>query len=194
MIAAIDTIAATRQFENSSPNVAAPLGKSTKFPLSVANRLSAAPSRAVLDVAGGQSPQHLVSEFSRAILSGDSNVVLLVGAEAISTIRHLARGEKKPDLSDNPSDPEGAFDDRGYGLEGLVSREQAAHGLTGAPAQYAVLENARRAARRMSRKEYAAAMGRLFAPFTQVAAANPYSARQNAVRRRTLSRLLTETA
>src|SRR6478735_11871384 len=101
--AAIDTIAATRQFENSSARAIAPLGKSTKFPLSVALRLRAAPTRAVLDVAGGQSPQHLVSEFSRAIEARSSDVVLLVGAEAISTIRHFAAAKHKPDFSDDPA-------------------------------------------------------------------------------------------
>jgi acetyl-CoA C-acetyltransferase len=173
VIAAIDTIATTRQFENSTPGAPAPLGKSTKFPLSVAYRLGAAPRRAVLEVGGGQSPQHLVTEFGREIAAGNSGVVLLAGAEAISTIRHLARAECKPDFSD---DPDGVLEDRGFGLEGMTSMEQASHGLTNAPVQYALLENARRAARGDSREKYAESMGALFAPFTKVAAANPYSA------------------
>ena len=113
VIAAIDTVAATRQFENSSARAVAPLGRSTKFPLSVAHRLGAVPKRAVLDVVGGQSPQHLVSEFSRAIEAGLADVVLLAGAEAISTIRHYAGTEHKPDFSD---DPVGSIEDRGFGL------------------------------------------------------------------------------
>jgi acetyl-CoA C-acetyltransferase len=173
VIAAVDTIAATRQFENSSARAVAPLGRSTKFPLSVAHRLGAAPKRAVLDVVGGQSPQRLVSEFSRAIEAGLADVVLLVGAEAISTIRHCAGAEHKPDFSD---DPVGAIEDRGFGLTGLVTPALVAHGI-GAPAtQYALLENARRAAQGRGRAEYAAAMGKLLAPFTEVAARNPFSA------------------
>jgi acetyl-CoA C-acetyltransferase len=176
VVAAIDTIACTRQFENSTPGAPAPLGKSTKYPVSVGNRLGAAPRRAILEVAGGQSPQHLVTEFSREILAGNADVVLLAGAEAMSTIRHLAKSENKPDFSDDPADPDGSYEDRGYGLHGLISMEQAAHGLTNAPAQYALLENARRAARGEGRDKYSAAMGALFAPFTKVAVANPYSA------------------
>jgi acetyl-CoA C-acetyltransferase len=176
VIAAIDTIACTRQFDNSTPGAPAPLGKSTKYPVSVGNRLGAAPRRAVLEVAGGQSPQHLVTELSREILRGKADVVLLAGAEAISTIRHLAKSDNKPDFSDDPADPAGSYEDRGFGLQGLFSMEQAAHGLTTAPAQYALLENARRAARGESRDKYSAAMGALFAPFTKVAAANPFSA------------------
>jgi len=176
VIGAIDTIACTRQFENSTPGAVAPLGRSTRFPLSVANRLGAAPRRAVLEVAGGQSPQHLVTEFSREILAGRADTVLLAGAEAMSTIRHLAKAENKPEFSDDPPDPDGIFEDRGFGLAGLTTLEQAAHGLINAPVQYALLENARRGARGESREAYTAAMGRLFAPFTKIAAANPFSA------------------
>ncbi|MGH3969844.1 MAG: acetyl-CoA acetyltransferase, partial [Mycobacterium sp.] len=147
LIAAIDTIACTRQFEDSTPGAPAPLGKSTKYPVSVGNRLGATPKRAILEVAGGQSPQHLVTEFSREILAGNADVVLLAGAEAMSTIRHLAKSENKPDFSDDPADPAASYEDRGFGLRGLISMEQAAHGLTNAPTQYALLENARRAAR-----------------------------------------------
>ena len=176
VIDAIDTIACTRQFENSTPGAPAPLGKSTKYPLSMANRLGAAPRRAVLEVAGGQSPQHLVTEFSKEILAGRAEAVLIAGAEAMSTIRHLAKVEDKPDFSDDPADPDGAFEDRGFGLFGLATMEQTQHGMTTAPAQYALLENARRAARGDSREKYATAMGALFAPFTKVAAQNPLSA------------------
>ncbi|TAM65211.1 acetyl-CoA acetyltransferase [Mycobacterium sp.] len=176
VIAAIDTIACTRQFEDSTPGAPAPLGKSTKYPVSVGNRLGATPKRAVLEIAGGQSPQHLVTEFAREIVAGNVNVVLLAGAEAISTIRHLAKSENKPDFSDDPSDSDATYEDRGFGLAGLVTMEQVAHGLTTAPAQYALLENARRAVRGETREKYSAAMGALFAPFTKVAATNPFSA------------------
>ena len=173
VITAIDTVATTRQFEDSTPGAPAPLGKSSKYPVSLANGLGASPRRAVLEVAGGQSPQHLVTEFSREIASGACDVVLVAGAEAISTIRHLAASDNKPDFTD---DPAGEYEDRGFGLKGLTSMEQASHGLTNAPVQYALLENARRANRGVSREKYAAAMGTLFAPFTKVAAANPLSA------------------
>ncbi|OBG02572.1 acetyl-CoA acetyltransferase [Mycolicibacter sinensis] len=176
LTAAIDIVACTRQFEDSTPGAPAPLGKSTKYPLSVANRLGANPKRAILEVAGGQSPQQLATEFAREIHSGGANMVLLAGAEAISTIRHLAKGDSRPDFSDDPADPYCVFEDRGFGLFGLTTMEQAAHDLTTAPAQYSLLENARRAARAQGRENYLASMGALFAPFTKVAAKNQFSA------------------
>ncbi|KZS52868.1 acetyl-CoA acetyltransferase [Mycobacterium kansasii] len=172
VLAAVDTVATTRQFENSTPGAASPLGRSTNFPRSVASRLGVQPRRAVLEVSGGQSPQHLVNEFTRAVLHRQSDGVLLAGAEAVSTVHHFAHQSDRPDFSD---DPPGDLEDRGFGLKGLISREQLMHGLDDAPSQYALLENARRAARGESRRRYAQAMGELFEPFTHVAASNPYS-------------------
>ncbi|WP_261561549.1 acetyl-CoA acetyltransferase [Frankia tisae] len=172
--AAIDTVAGVRQFEISGPRAKAPLGRSDNYPRSVAARLGADPARAVLEVVGGQSPQHLVNEFAAAIATGAGpEVVLLFGSEAISTARAFADAPDRPDFTEHVG---GQLDDRGYGLAGLSSRYHAAHGLLGAPSQYALFENARRARLTLSRADYALAMGALFAPFTKVAAANPHAA------------------
>jgi acetyl-CoA C-acetyltransferase len=191
MAAAIDTAVGVRQFENSSPGARAPLGRSDNYPRSVAGRIGAAPERAVLEVAGGQAPQHLVNEFAAAIAAGRSNVVLLFGSEVISTVEHFAgKGGDDPGRPDFTEHADGSLEDRGYGLKGLVSRHLAAHGLVGAPSQYALIDNARRARLKRSREEYAAAMGALFAPFTKVAAANPHA---SAPVERTPSELVTPT-
>jgi acetyl-CoA C-acetyltransferase len=173
LTAAIDVIAATRQFENSTPLAKAPLGKSSNLPRSVATRLRTDPRRAILEPAGGNSSQHLVTEFAREIANGRAEVVLLVGAEAISTQRHFKGQEGAPSFDEKV---EGSLEDRGYGLSGLVSRYAAEHGLTGAPELYAILENARRAALGQSLEAYRTSMGELFAPFSEVASKNPYSA------------------
>ena len=174
---AIDTVAGVRQFEQSIPGARARLGRSDNYPRSVAGRIGARPARAVLEVSGGQAPQHLVNEFAAVIAGGGSEVMLIFGAEAISTIEHFARAGERPDSPrpDFTEHADGSLEDRGYGLAGLMSRHQAAHGLTGAPSQYALIENARRARLGQTREEYAAAMGALFAPFTRVAAANPHA-------------------
>jgi len=193
--AAIDTVAGVRQFENSFPGARAPLGRSDNYPRSVTGRIAARPARAVLEPSGGQAPQHLVNEFAAVIAGGGSEVTLIFGSEAISTISHLARqsegqNEGQGDGPDFTEHAEGSLEDRGYGLAGLMSRHQAAHGLTGAPSQYALIDNARRARLGQSREEYAAAMGALFAPFTRVAAANPHAA---APVERTAAELVTPT-
>ena len=158
----------------------------------MAGRAGLAPERAILEVSGGQAPQHLVNEFAAAIAAGRAEVVLLVGAEAISTVEHFAgKGGDDPGRPDFTEHADGSLEDRGYGLKGLVSRHLAAHGLTGAPSQYALIDNARRARLKRSREEYAAAMGALFAPFTKVAAANPHA---SAPHQRSAAELVTPSA
>jgi acetyl-CoA C-acetyltransferase len=139
----------------------------------VARRVGADPAYAILDVAGGQSPQALVTELAGAIAAGQREVVLVTGAEAISTVRHLGGRDDRPDFSETVG---GQLEDRGIGLRGLVFWQTVIHGLLQAPEQYAMFENARRARTSLSREEYAESMGELFAPFSRVAAANPLSA------------------
>ena len=171
--AEIDTVAGIRQFENSFPETTAPLGKSDNYPRAVATRLGASPRRAILDVIGGQAPQHLVTEMAATIARGDSDVALVLGSEAISTTRHLAGSDEAPDFTEHVG---GQLEDRGYGLDGLLSDQAVEHGLIDPPSQYALFENARRARLGQSRETYAHAMGELFAPFTKIAAANPHAA------------------
>src|SRR6201987_5689200 len=61
-------------------------------------------------------------------------------------------------------------------MTGVVTPALVAHGIHAPSTQYALLENARRAAQGRGRGEYAAAMGTLLAPFTEVAAKTPFSA------------------
>ena len=173
LAAAVDTIAGVRQFETSAPFARAPLGRADNYPRAVAARIGADPGRAILEVTGGQAPQHLVTELAGSIAAGLAEVALVIGSEAISTARHFAGTDGRPDFTETVG---GSLEDRGYGLTGLGSRHLAAHGLTDAASQYALLENARRAREGLSRDEYAVRMGALFAPFTEVAAANPFAA------------------
>jgi acetyl-CoA C-acetyltransferase len=117
-------------------------------------------------------PQKLVTEFCGEVAAGRADVVLVTGAEAMSTVRHLRGTPEQPDWTE---DPGGSLDDRGYGLRGMVALRALHHGLHEIAGIYAMAENARRAARGEGRDAYAASMGALFEPFTRVAAANPHS-------------------
>jgi acetyl-CoA C-acetyltransferase len=167
----IDVIAAIRQFEISLPRAVAPFGRADNLPRAIARRLGADPRRAILEPVGGQGPQHLVNEFARTIAAGQAGMVLLCGAEAISTLRQLtSRGESR-DWSETVG-PD--MEDRGYG-DPLLTPDLARHGARVPITVYALFENARRARLGLSRADYALDMGRLFAPFTKVAAANPHA-------------------
>jgi acetyl-CoA C-acetyltransferase len=174
---AVDTVAGIRQFEISGPVATAVLGRSTNYPRSVAHRLGARPARAILEVVGGQGPQHVISELAAQIAAGGADVALVFGSDATSTLRHFSSAAS--DAADKPDFTEtvdGDLEDRGTGIEKFISRYTVSHGLTSAPIQYALLENARRAQTGLGPAEYRRRMGELFAPFTTVAAHNPFAA------------------
>lgn len=173
----IDAIASVRTFEDTSPKLAGPFGKSNAFPLSIASHAGINPTLAIWEIAGGQSPQHLVNEFCEKLANGDVEMGLLVGAEAISTTRFLASNQKTVDWSETiaPQDLTDKLEDRGPGSDGLSTPYMHKHMLFSAPPAYALLEHARRARLGLSIDAYTASMGELFAPFTQVATENPHS-------------------
>ncbi|WP_425228901.1 acetyl-CoA acetyltransferase [Sphingomonas sp.] len=169
---AIDAIATTRTFEDSTP-APAPFGKASNFPRSIARRLGIAPRHALWTKAGGNTPQDLVAELGARIVAGEFEAALIAGAEAISTVRHATRNGAVLDFAE---DADGQVEDRGMGLEDFADPLTYRAGLTAAPLYYALAENARRARLGQDRAGYDAAMGALFAPFSAVASDNPFSA------------------
>ena len=170
---AIDTLAAIRAFEMSRPDRKPPFGAADNVPRAIAKRVGANPARAILTTTGGQTNQQLVGEFAAAIAAGDSQCAVIVGSEAISTVLALTAKGETPDWSETIG---GDFEDQGFGVEDLLEPPLFLHGATGAIPLYALCENARRAKLGMGLEEYRREIGKLFAPFTQRAAANPHSA------------------
>lgn len=168
----IDVFVGLRQFEICTPFSEAPLGCSDNYVRSVAARVGADPARAVLEPLGGHGSQKVVTEFAGAIAAGHAEVVLVLGSENGSTLRYFADRDDKPDHSEQVG---GQLEDRGYGFDQYMNEYTATHGLTGAPVQYGLLDNARRARLGVSVDDYRQAMAELFAPFSKVAAKNPYS-------------------
>jgi acetyl-CoA C-acetyltransferase len=171
LAAQIEVIAAIRQFEVSGPKVVAPFGKADNFPRAVARRIGADPKRAILEPVGGQGPQHLINEFAQSIGAGEMNLALICGSEAISTVRHLMSKGETRDWSESVG---GELEDRGFGPQ-LMTVDLARHGARTPINLYAMFENARRGRLGLSRADYALEMGRLFAPFTEVASRNPHA-------------------
>lgn len=169
---AIDTFAGLRQFEICGPFGKPPLGASDNYLRSVAGRIGADPARAVLEPLGGHGPQKLLTEFAGRIAAGETGAVLLLGSENGSTLRYFKNRDTKPDHSEHVG---GQLEDRGYGFEQYIDEITVAHGMTGAPVQYGLLENARRGRLGLGVAEYRWRMAELFAPLSKVAAKNPFS-------------------
>ncbi|MFM7402981.1 MAG: acetyl-CoA acetyltransferase [Erythrobacter sp.] len=170
---AIDTLAAIRAFEMSRPGREPQFGAADNVPRAIAKRVGADPARAILTTTGGQTNQQLVGEFAAAIAAGTSQCAVIVGSEAISTVLALSAKGEKPDWSEAIG---GEFEDQGFGVDDLLEPVLFAHGASGAIPLYALAENARRHRLGMGLEEYRLEIGKLFAPFTRVAAANPHSA------------------
>lgn len=170
---AIDTLAAIRAFEMSRPDRKPPFGAANNVPRAIAKRVGANPERAILTTTGGQTNQQLVGEFGAAIAAGDSRCAVIVGSEAISTVLALSAKGEIPDWSEEVP---GTFEDQGFGVDELLEPVLFMHGASGAIPLYALAENARRHRLGMGLEEYRREIGKLFAPFTKVAAANPHSA------------------
>jgi acetyl-CoA C-acetyltransferase len=179
----VDTVVAIRAgiTENSSP-----FGVPKNLPYSISRALSPAclPSRFILSAISGSSPQAHVTECAQAISCGRMGMVLIAGAEAMSTEKWLLSRRERRDWSDSSQDAAAnsqppPLDDRG-GARPMPSLddELVKHGVTHAIPLYALLENARRARLGLSPQEYTQKMGELFAPFSAVASRNPHAASQ----------------
>jgi acetyl-CoA C-acetyltransferase len=169
---AVDAVVGLRQFEISA-GMPVLLGKSNNYPRSVMARLGVSPARSVIEPVGGQGPQKLVTEFGNEIASSAADVVLIIGSENGSTLRTFAKRDDKPDHSEHI---DGQMEDRGHQIFSYISEYTIKHGLTGAPVQYGLLDNARRARLGRSVADYRRDMAELFAPLSKVAAKNPFSA------------------
>jgi len=169
----IDTLAVVRTFSDSGAPLKSPFGDPVNPPRSVAKRLGIHPETAIYGEIGGHTPQSFVNEFSTKIASGLSEVVILVGAEALANQKALRRAKVKTDWTD---DTDGPVQDR---LENSITDtldiEQFPNEFLNIPSIYSVFENARRARLNLNRDEYARHCANLFSRFSDVAANHPHS-------------------
>jgi acetyl-CoA C-acetyltransferase len=166
----IDTVVVVRTVADSGGRV---IGKSrcANPPGTLAARLGLTPRRTIYSSVGGNQPQGLVNEFAKAVFEGDAEVVLLAGAEAIAAQKLAARRGIELDWSDSA---DGEMEDRGFGPH-LLNAYEITNGL-GAPTQtYPAFENALRTRLGLDLAAHRRLMSEIWAPFSTVAAANPYS-------------------
>ena len=174
---ALSTVAVVRTSTDSLPMSPPPFGTSTNPPASIAQRIGAKPTTFVHSSSGGNTPQQLVNEWAEALAEGLPGCVLLTGAEALASMKAAIKAGQILDWSEQPDVPqsEAHYDDRGVGITGMLAVDDMRHGMSKPTTQYAIAENARRAALGLSYQQHAMSIGRLFAPFSAVAADNDYA-------------------
>jgi len=149
-----------------------PIPRMNNPPASLAQALKASPRWSVYTHMGGNASQHLINTAAERIAEGENDFVLAVGAEFLgSLMRRMAQGLPFEGWADDaPEKPQRIGDGRAG-----VTEHEGAHGLGLPVNMYPMFENAIRAHEGRTLAEHQARLGKLFAPFTQVAAANPYA-------------------
>jgi acetyl-CoA C-acetyltransferase len=135
----------------------------------LSERLGIAPKHQFYSGIGGTTPQVLVDNAAEAIVSGEADVAIVCGAEALDTIRRLKKSGEKPQWSHK--DPER----KPFPFEAPFHPAEVAHEVFQAYTTFALWDVARRAHLGVAPDDYRQQIGELFSPMTTVAAANPYA-------------------
>jgi acetyl-CoA C-acetyltransferase len=138
-----------------------------------AGRLAAAlgiePARRAYSGIGGTVPQQLLGAAADRILRGESDVQVVVGAEALDTKRRLKKAGERPAWSHRDPEPPG------MPFEAPFHPAEVAHEVFQAWLTFAARDVARRAAHDETPDGHRERLGALLAPMTEVAAANPHA-------------------
>lgn len=169
---ALDTVAVIRLFADSSPAFSSPFGSYTNLPRSLANRIGAQPRQLIYAPVGGNTPQMMVNLLAERIAQGEADVALIAGCEPLRT---QAKAQKAGVALQWGEDTGDAPDSLGKD-KAMLSRHEMAHGIAMPVSVYPLFENAVGHHYGRTPLEHRASIGRLMAPFTRVAARNPYAA------------------
>ena len=172
-LAAIDSLAVAGFTIDAPGSTRTTIPHSVNPPASLARQIGAAPGWAVYSHMGGNTPQQLINVLAEKIAKGEAELGLAVGAEFLgSAMKRLTKGlgfdDWIGDADEDLPQPERIGDPRSG-----VSPYEARHGLNRPINTYPLFENALRARDGRSIPDHQARIGRLFAPFTKVAAGNP---------------------
>ena len=136
----------------------------------LAERLGCRPARTIYTTLGGNTPQSLVNHLCDEIAAGRTELALIAGAEAWHTARARGRAGRPSTWAHRPA----SAPPWGDGRPG-VSAHEARHGIGQPIVTYPMVENAFRAARRLSLEAHRRELADFAARAAAIAAANPYA-------------------
>ncbi len=135
----------------------------------LAARLGIAPPDATYSGIGGTTPHVLVQRAATAIAAGELDVSLVVGGEALATVRQAKQaGERLPWSHRDP-------EKKPFPFEAPFHPAEVAHGVFQAWLTFAVFDIARRAHEGADAASYRRSMGEMLASMSAVAEVNPYA-------------------
>lgn len=169
--AEIDILILARTNDDCFPKPRRPHGANLNYPGTLADAIGASPRELHYNVAGGQTAQQAANEAATRIHSGETDCVLLAGAEATKASKAAERKQIEIDWSGTSDQP---MIDRGVGFD-VINKTERVHGLYRPPWLYALIENAMAAEAGETRSERRETMSKLWVKFAAVARDNPYS-------------------
>jgi len=176
LLAALDTIVVIRSFSDTSWRFASPFGGPVNPAKSLAARLGATDARRLVYThPGGNMPQWCVNRLCAMVAQGEVGAALITGGEALATQKAAQRAGLDLDWREAAGGEPELWGDARRGWSDVEAR----HRMAGAIFAYPLFENAIRGARGRTLVEHRMAMGRLFARFAAVAAANPLADRRD---------------
>lgn len=161
LLTSIDTIALAEIFGWRAKNP----------PKLLAEAIGAKPKNRISSHLGGETALALTNRVAAKIAAGDSELGFVGGC---NNLRTYALAQKAGVQLDWPTGDEELPEIIGTSTSGISDSEESV-GLAMPIQIYPLFENALRAARGQSLAEHRESMGRLFHPFTSLAARNPYS-------------------
>jgi acetyl-CoA C-acetyltransferase len=135
----------------------------------LAERLGAAPARPAYSGIGGTVPQALAFAMAGHILRDGLDLGLIVGAEALATVRRLTKAGQSPRWSFAPDEP------TPFPMDLALYPTEISHAVFHAYLTFALFDNARRAHLERGLDEHRARLGGLLASMTEVAATSPHA-------------------
>ncbi|MEO0412244.1 MAG: acetyl-CoA acetyltransferase [Pseudomonadota bacterium] len=168
----ITDISVVRTFFDSTPAYQVPGVAYSNLPKSLAARLGSPAAGLTYPHVGGNTPQYQVNVFAERLAAGEGDIVLLAGAEAMRTFNAAQRQGYALDWREETGDVPEVIGD---GTPG-VNPHELAHGIGVPVSTYPLYENAIGHAAGRSPQEQRAFCGEVFAPFSHIAAQNPYAA------------------
>ncbi len=177
IVSHVDSLTSIRIFSDSGPIFPCPFGRSNNLPASISKAAGIKPKRLVYSKLGGDQPQVQVAETAKALQSGDTEMAIICGGEAIANMKAAMRADLKLDWSDDPtvSDKIETID-YGFDFSDLpINPQEVRHGLFSPISLYALIETGYRLRQKTNLETYRQEIGIQFAPFAKIAAKNPYA-------------------
>jgi acetyl-CoA C-acetyltransferase len=135
----------------------------------LSERLGATPARQRYTGIGGSVPQVTATGVAQLIRAGALDLGLIIGAEALATVRRLKKAGEKPQWSYQPTER------RPFPMDMEFHPSEISHAVFEAYLTFALFDNARRAHLGRSLGQHQGRLGRVMAPMTEVAARSPHA-------------------